>query len=45
MRFLDPDHLLQTFGTIGLLAMVFAESGLLIGFSSRATPCCSPPDS
>lgn len=32
VRFLNPDHLLQTFGTIGLLAVVFAESGLLIGF-------------
>jgi membrane-associated protein len=29
---LDPDHLIQTFGLIGLLAIVFAESGLLIGF-------------
>jgi membrane-associated protein len=29
---LDPDHLLQTFGLIGVLVIVFAESGLLIGF-------------
>ncbi len=29
---LDPDHLIQTFGLIGLLLIVFAESGLLIGF-------------
>ena len=29
---LSPNHLIQTFGTIGLLAVVFAESGLLIGF-------------
>ncbi|MFJ8312348.1 MULTISPECIES: DedA family protein [unclassified Streptomyces] len=29
---LDPDHLLQTFGLTGLLIVVFAESGLLIGF-------------
>lgn len=29
---MDPKSLLQTFGTIGLFAMVFAESGLLIGF-------------
>jgi membrane-associated protein len=28
----DPRHLIETFGTIGLLAIVFAESGLLIGF-------------
>ncbi len=30
--FLDPQHLLETFGTIGLFLIVFAESGLLIGF-------------
>jgi membrane-associated protein len=30
--FVDPKHLLETFGTIGLFAIVFAESGLLIGF-------------
>ncbi|MEU6055188.1 VTT domain-containing protein [Streptomyces xanthochromogenes] len=29
---LDPDYLLQTFGLVGLLIIVFAESGLLIGF-------------
>ncbi|MET8677225.1 VTT domain-containing protein [Streptomyces sp. NPDC004647] len=29
---LDPDYLIQTFGLIGILAIVFAESGLLIGF-------------
>ncbi|WP_329463780.1 DedA family protein [Streptomyces sp. NBC_01431] len=29
---LDPDYLLQTFGLAGLLLIVFAESGLLIGF-------------
>lgn len=29
---LDPDHLLNTFGLPGLLLIVFAESGLLIGF-------------
>ncbi len=28
----DPRHLLETFGTIGLILIVFAESGLLIGF-------------
>jgi membrane-associated protein len=28
---LDPHHLLQTFGTLGLLAIIFAESGLLLG--------------
>ncbi len=30
--FLDPQHLISTFGLIGILAVVFAESGLLIGF-------------
>jgi membrane-associated protein len=29
---LNPHDLIQTFGTIGLIAVVFAESGLLIGF-------------
>jgi membrane-associated protein len=29
---LDPNHLISTFGLIGILAIVFAESGLLIGF-------------
>src|SRR5712691_12976905 len=27
-----PQHLLEAFGTLGLLAAVFAETGLLIGF-------------
>jgi membrane-associated protein len=29
---LDPQHLITTFGLIGLLVIVFAECGLLIGF-------------
>jgi membrane-associated protein len=29
---LDPDHLIATFGLIGVLIVIFAESGLLIGF-------------
>lgn len=29
---LDPDNLIATFGLIGVLVAVFAESGLLIGF-------------
>ncbi|MEV6796054.1 VTT domain-containing protein [Streptomyces sp. NPDC051320] len=29
---LDPDHLISTFGVAGLLVVIFAESGLLIGF-------------
>lgn len=32
MDLVDPKHLLETFGTIGLIAIVFAESGLLVGF-------------
>jgi membrane-associated protein len=32
MKFLDPQWLVSTFGLIGILAVVFAESGLLIGF-------------
>src|SRR5262245_55804869 len=28
----DPKHLLETFGMLGLFAIVFAETGLLIGF-------------
>jgi membrane-associated protein len=30
--FLDPTHLINTFGLIGLLIIIFAECGLLIGF-------------
>jgi membrane-associated protein len=29
---IDPKNLLETFGTVGLFAIVFAETGLLIGF-------------
>jgi membrane-associated protein len=29
---LDPQHLIQTLGLIGLLAIIFAECGLLVGF-------------
>jgi membrane-associated protein len=31
-EFIDPDHLINTFGLLGLLIIVFAECGLLIGF-------------
>ncbi|MFE0699727.1 DedA family protein [Streptomyces sp. NPDC058872] len=31
-QWLEPDHLISVFGLIGILAVVFAESGLLIGF-------------
>jgi membrane-associated protein len=30
--FIDPDHLINTFGLIGLAVIIFAECGLLIGF-------------
>jgi membrane-associated protein len=29
---LDPEHLVNTFGLIGLLVIIFAECGLLLGF-------------
>ncbi len=29
---LEPEHLIKTFGTIGILTIVFVESGLLVGF-------------
>lgn len=32
MDLLDPERLLETFGTLGLFLIVFAESGLLVGF-------------
>src|SRR5437764_868168 len=28
----DPKHLIETFGTLGVIAIIFAETGLLIGF-------------
>lgn len=31
-QFMDPDYLIDTFGLIGLLAIIFAECGLLVGF-------------
>ncbi|MDT0267172.1 DedA family protein [Streptomyces sp. DSM 44915] len=31
-HWLDPEHLIQAFGLAGLLLVVFAESGLLVGF-------------
>lgn len=32
LEFLSPERLISTFGIIGILVIVFAESGLLIGF-------------
>lgn len=31
-KWVDPDFLIETFGTLGILAVVFVESGLLVGF-------------
>ena len=30
--FVDPRHLIETFGTLGVIAIIFAETGLLVGF-------------
>jgi membrane-associated protein len=32
VHWLNPDHLISSYGTIGLILIVFAETGLLIGF-------------
>jgi membrane-associated protein len=32
MRWLDPSHLINTFGVAGMVAVIFAESGLFFGF-------------
>lgn len=32
MNYLDPELLISTFGVLGILVLVFAESGLLVGF-------------
>src|SRR3989338_3003550 len=32
LSFLDPTSLIQTFGYIGLFVIIFAESGILLGF-------------
>ncbi|GAC1595978.1 MAG: hypothetical protein NVS3B21_19470 [Acidimicrobiales bacterium] len=32
MHFLDPTHLINTYGVIGVIAIIFAESGLFFGF-------------
>ncbi len=32
MDLVNPDHLITTFGTIGVILVVFAESGLMFGF-------------
>lgn len=31
MGFFDPKHLIETFGTIGLILSIYAESGILLG--------------
>jgi membrane-associated protein len=30
--FLDPEHLINTFGLLGIMVVLFAETGLLVGF-------------
>jgi membrane-associated protein len=30
--FLDPNHLINTFGLVGIMVILFAECGLLVGF-------------
>ncbi len=30
--FLDPEHLINTFGLVGIMVILFAECGLLVGF-------------
>jgi membrane protein DedA with SNARE-associated domain len=32
VNFLDPQSLITTFGVLGILAIIFAETGLLVGF-------------
>jgi len=32
VHFLDPTHLINTYGALGLIAIIFAESGLFFGF-------------
>jgi membrane-associated protein len=32
MHFLDPNHLINSYGTLGIYAIIFAESGLFFGF-------------
>ena len=41
----DVQSWLSSGGLILLAALVFAESGLLLGFFLPATPCCSSPGS
>jgi len=43
MPHFDLVALIKAIGYIGVTVMVFAESGLLIGFSCPATACSSPP--
>lgn len=31
-KWLEPEHLIETFGFLGVLSVVFVESGLLVGF-------------
>ena len=42
---IDLIALIKTAGYVGLFAIIFAETGLFFGFSSRETACFSPPAS
>ncbi|GAA3165375.1 hypothetical protein GCM10010531_17330 [Blastococcus jejuensis] len=39
---LDPTRLINTFGLLGMMAIVFAECGLLVWFFLPGIRCCSP---
>ncbi|WP_327049088.1 hypothetical protein OG320_15090 [Microbispora sp. NBC_01189] len=39
---LDATSLLTAFGAAGVFVVLFAETGLLIGFFLPETRCCSP---
>jgi len=45
VNLLSPESLIQSFGLIGIYTMIFAETGLLVGFSLRAIRCFSSPAS
>ena len=35
---MDPKHLIETFGTLGVIGIIFAETGLLVGFFLPGDP-------
>ena len=42
VNILDARSLLTTFGVAGIFVVLFAETGLLVGFFRLVTRCCSP---